>query len=164
MMTPKADIAILPREVSDLYERDFYQWTVTQAQAVRESRWDELDWENLAEEVESVGRNDRRAVRSHLEVLLAHLLKCIVQPERWTESWDNTIQAQRRDIAQLIERSPSLRSLPAASVGDAYAYAIFLAHRDTGIDEDDFPHKPSFTVDEALSPDFFPGPARERDR
>ncbi len=144
------------------YESDFYAWTVAQADAIRAGRWDELDWDNLAEEIESVGRNDRRAVRSHLEVLLAHLLKCIIQPVRWTESWDHTIRAQRQAIDELLAGSPSLRGLPAERFDDAYRHAVLLAHRDTGIDEDKFPAEPPFTLAQALSPDFFPGPAGSR--
>ena len=166
MTSPKLDTATLPErnEASDLYERDFYRWTLVQARALRESRWHELDWENLAEEVESVGRNDRRAVRSHLEILLAHLLKCMVQPSHRTASWDRTIKAQRAGIAALIDRSPSLRSLPADRFDEAYASAVFLAYRDTGISEDQFPPKSPFTLEQALAPDFFPGPMGEGDR
>lgn len=152
------------RPDADLYERDFYRWTVEQAHAVRDGRWDDIDWENLAEEIDSVGRNDKRSVRSHLSVLLAHLLKCVVQPDRWTMSWDYTIRTQRREISLLLDRNPSLRGLPAQNFGKAYADAIFLAHRDTGLGEEPFPESPPFTLEEALSPDFFPGPPRRRSR
>jgi hypothetical protein len=149
---------------SDLYERDFYRWTVEQARAVRNGQWDDLDWDNLAEEIGSVGRNDRRSVKSHLKVLLAHLLKCIVQPERWTESWDHTIRAQRNEIVVLLDHSPSLRGMPGEAFREVYKDAVFLAHGDTGISEDGFPEEPPFTVEDALSADFFPGPARASGR
>lgn len=145
------------RRLSDLYERDFYSWTEEQSRALRESRWDDLDWENLAEEIESVGRNDRRALVSHLEVLLAHLLKCLIQPERRTRSWDQTISAQREDVAELIKRNPSLGRIPAERFAEAYARAIRLAAQDTGLDEQRFPATPPFTLADALSVGFFPG-------
>jgi hypothetical protein len=144
------------------YDGDFYAWTVAQADAIREGRWDDIDWDNVAEEIESVGRNDRRAVESHLEVLFAHLLKCLVQPERWTESWDHTIRVQRKAIIQHLQRNPSLGNLPAERFARAYRHSLFLAHRDTGIGEDKFPAEPSFTLDQTLSPDCFPGPVRSR--
>ncbi len=148
------------RGLSDLYERDFYSWTEEQSRALRESRWDDLDWENLAEEIETVGRNDRRALVSHLEVLLAHLLKCLVQPERRTRSWDRTISAQHDDMAELIERNPSLARTPADRFAEACARAIRLAARDTGLDEERFPATPPFTLADALSTRVFPGRAQ----
>jgi hypothetical protein len=139
-----------------MYDSDLYNWTVSQARAIRDRRWQDVDWENVAEEIESVGRSDRRAVRSHLEVLIAHLLKCIVQPERRTASWDQTIRNQRAAIAKLLERNPSLRGLPAERFEETYGYALALAHRDTGLDESRFPKEAPFSLDEVLSPDFFP--------
>ena len=67
----------LPAAVDDrhgLYERDYYTWAVEQAHALKEHRTEALDWKNLAEEVEGLGRSERRELRSRLKVLLAHLL------------------------------------------------------------------------------------------
>jgi len=144
------------RVAPNLYGRDFFRWTVEQAAALREAAWDDVDWDNLADEVESLGRRDRRALVSHLEIVLAHLLKCIVQPERRTRSWDNTIRAHRDHIAKIVARNPSLRSVPAEEFEEAYRGAIFLAHRDTGLEETVFPVEPPFTLEQALRPDFPP--------
>lgn len=161
--TKSSGVGVLDRlGAASAYDSDLYTWSVNQARAIREGRWDDVDWENVAEEIESVGRSDRRAVRSHLEVLIAHLLKCVVQPERRTPSWDQTIRAQRSAIARLLDRNPSLGGLPAERFGEVYGYAVSLAVRDTGIDEGRFPKEPPFTLEEVMSPDFFPGPARKR--
>ncbi len=66
----------------DLYERDYYSWALEQAQALRARRTEALDWENLAEEVEGLGRGEVRELESRLEVLLVHLLKWRYQPKK----------------------------------------------------------------------------------
>jgi hypothetical protein len=138
------------------YEGDLSRWIAEQVAALRESRWADLDWENLAEEVESVGRNDRRELISRLEVLLAHLLKCMFQPARRTRSWDQSIREQRDEIAKLIARSPSLRPLLRKSFDSAYSHAVSIAERDTGLAETHFPPKAPFTLQRALSPQYWP--------
>src|SRR5271156_666720 len=67
---------------SPLYERDFHKWLVEQAQALREGNLRDLDTENLAEEIEDMGRSENRAMLSQLARLMAHLLKWSVQKER----------------------------------------------------------------------------------
>lgn len=149
------------RRVENLYERDFHEWIVTQVEALRQKRWDDLDWDNLAEEVETVGRNDRRAIESHLAVLLAHLLKCLVQPERRTVSWDRTIATQREEISSLLQRNPSLRPLLRERFSAAYDRAVGIAARDTALDETEFPPASPFTPEEAMSIAFHVKEGRE---
>src|ERR1035438_9493947 len=94
-----------------LYEQDFALWAEETARLLRAGALDDLDIENLAEEIESMGRKDRRELRSRLKVLLSHLLKWRIQPDhRSGGSWRSTIAIQRSDIEQLLEESPSLRS------------------------------------------------------
>ena len=90
------------------YDTDFYRWTQTQAAALRAKDFAALDLGNLAEEIESLGRSDRRAVVSHLERLLLHLLKWREQPQGRGPSWRSTIRHARREIGKLLAESPSL--------------------------------------------------------
>ena len=87
-----------------LYAEDFYLWTQLQAALLRTGKWQELDYENLAEEIESVGRSEKRELGNLLEVLLTHLLKWQYQPEgrREGHSWEDTIWEQRRQLAALL--------------------------------------------------------------
>lgn len=147
----------------DLYETDFYAWTQTQAAALRAGRDRELDIANLVDEAETLGRNRRRAIASHLEVLLAHLLKCIIQPGRRTASWDRTIADARREIEAEIARSPSLADHPREVYEAAYRAGARRAVRETGLDASTFPPQPPFSLDEALDPLFQTSPA-ERSR
>jgi hypothetical protein len=57
------------------YDQDFYAWTMHNAQLLREGRFNEIDRTNIAEELESMGKSQKRALNSRLTVLLAHLLK-----------------------------------------------------------------------------------------
>jgi hypothetical protein len=119
----------MPRNAVD-YEEDFYAWTVEQARLLRSGELSTLDAANLAEEVESIGRSDRRAIESRLTVLLAHLLKWQMQPGSRSTSWSGTIREQRRQIERLLRDSPSLRPGVAAALSGAYNDARRCGGRD----------------------------------
>lgn len=140
----------------DLYTRDFYAWSRQQALALAERQDAALDTVNLLDEIESVGGSQRSAIDSRLEVLIAHLLKFRTQPERITPSWRLTLKEQRRALARLVDRNPSLRRYPAEILGDVYRHAVRSAARETFLDEDRFPETNPFTLDQILDPDFEP--------
>lgn len=97
-----------------LYEQDFFRWTQDQARALREAARSgvnlPLDWENLAEEVESLGRRDRRELRSRIATIVEHLLKLQYSPAVEPRAgWEQTIRRERQEIEWLLDDSPSLR-------------------------------------------------------
>src|SRR6266436_557631 len=104
----------MPGRVARLYEEDFVRWTEEQSSALREAaRFGTnlpLDWENLAEEVESLGRSQRHELRSRIAVILEHLLKLehspATDPRR---GWMETIARERLEIEIQLDDSPSLR-------------------------------------------------------
>src|SRR5712691_611546 len=98
----------MPRN-SVAYDDDFFAWTQEQARLLRAGELTIVDAENLAEEIESVGRSDRREIRNRLIVLLAHLLKWGHQQRRRGVSWSDTIAEQRLQIDSVLVDSPSLR-------------------------------------------------------
>ena len=80
-------------------------WAEEQARYLREGRLSELDIEHLADEIEDVGRSEKRELASRMAVLLAHLLKWRLQPEKRSRSWRTIIADQRRsDRSRVIER------------------------------------------------------------
>src|SRR5690242_15979423 len=101
--------------MSDLYDEDFVIWTERQATLLRRRAAGELvndvelDWGNLAAEIEALGGNTRRELRSRLTRLLHHLLKWHFQPELRCRSWRSTIRTQRQEIEDLLADNPSLR-------------------------------------------------------
>jgi hypothetical protein len=141
---------------SDLYETDFYAWTQQQAELLRERRWADLDLENVAEEIETLGRSDKRQIESRLEILIAHLLKWKYQPGRRSGSWTSTITQQRLRIKGLLKESPSLKRYPGKVFLDQYLGARLEASKDTGMAFDLFPEECPFTIEEILDVDFFP--------
>jgi hypothetical protein len=121
------------------YDTDFYAWTQDTAQAIRERRWSDLDTENLLEEIESMGKSERRGIESRVEILLSHLLRQQYQPEKHTRSWDLTIKEQRMKVSQLFEENPSLRRRAEELIERAYKIARLRASREAHVSEDVFP-------------------------
>lgn len=143
-----------PRAAS--YDSDFKEWTQTQARALRGRRVAELDWENLAEEIESLGRSDQREVKSRLTTLLVQLLKWRYQPEKRSDSWADTIARERLELPFIFEQSPSLASFAEATFPRAYRLARSEAARQTRLAIRHFPLEPPFPLGDALDPDFWP--------
>ncbi len=145
---------------TSLYERDFYAWTVDQAAKLRaratfDNRGD-IDWENAAEEIESVGDSQRSEIESRMNVLLLHLLKWARQPSHRSGSWKATIVEQRSRMRRRLAKSPSLRGYPAEVMAEEYALARTLAMVETGLPDGVFPLVCPFTIDQILDPDFYP--------
>ena len=152
--------APLKKAAPSLYDQDFFAWTLDQAEKLRaraafDHRGD-LDWDNLAEEIESVGRSDRREIRTRMGVLLQNLLKWQVQPARRGDSWRQTIAEQRLHIGEVLADSPSLSGVPAAALDWAYGWAVREAARETGLPLTHFPALCPYTISALLDPEFLP--------
>ncbi len=78
------------------YDSDVAIWADEQASHIRARRFDLLDLEHLADEIQDVGKSERRELESRMAVLLAHWLKWKYQPDRRGSSWDRTIREQRK--------------------------------------------------------------------
>ncbi len=121
------------------YEQDFHAWTQRTAEPLRAGRLDEADIEHVAEEIEDMGRRDVRELNSRMQVLLAHLLKWQVQPDRRSPSWPATITTQRLELEGVLAQSPSLRPQLACGLADNYARAVKRAAAETGLGSERFP-------------------------
>jgi hypothetical protein len=102
--------------VSTTYTTDFNLWVQQTAQLLRERRWQEIDLEHLIEEVEDLGKSERRGISSQLTRLMLHLLKWQYQPQRRSDSWLDSITDARTQIELAIQDSPSLKSYPEGKV------------------------------------------------
>lgn len=140
----------------NVYERDFYAWTQEQANLLREHQFAKLDIDNLIEELESMGRSERRQLTSRLEVLLVHLLKWQYQPERQSRSWELSILEQRRRIAKLLRASPSLHPDLPELLAEAYDDARFSAMRETGLPQSAFPAACPYPLERVLEAEWLP--------
>jgi hypothetical protein len=138
------------------YEEDFVAWTQEQARMLRARAALGLDWDNLAEEIESMGRRDRRDLESRLRRIIHRLLKWQVQPERRGRSWRDTLIEQRRQAEKLLKESPSLRPQLRHLRDEAYPDAVRDAVRDTGLRAQTFPPDCPFTVEQVLDQAYVP--------
>ncbi len=139
------------------YEADFVLWLERQAELLRQGRVHDLDLENLAEEVESIGRSDKREVYNRLTVLLVHLLKYQFQPNKRTRSWRSTIREQRRQIKLVFQDSPSLAKSYAPNAFDTiYRDARQDAGDETKLSVDTLPETTPYTLEQVLDENFFP--------
>ena len=134
---------------SDPYKMDAHAWAFEQARRLRAG--EPIDVENIAEELEGLGRDWESTLESHLTVLLLHMLKRDFQPGRHTRSWDLTIKEQRRQVNRTLTKMPSLRRLLAETIADMYPIAVLQASRETRKLESDFPSKCPYSEDEILT-------------
>jgi predicted RNase H-like nuclease (RuvC/YqgF family) len=133
-----------------LYEKDFFAWTQAQADALRRRSANELDWENLFEEVESMGRQQRRELTRRLAILLGHILKWENQSDQRSRSWANTIRHQQREITDLLEENPSLNAALPQAWQKALELGRDLAAYETGLVSEDIKLDASITFDSAM--------------
>ncbi|MCT7951029.1 DUF29 domain-containing protein [Ancylothrix sp. C2] len=147
---------------SGLYETDFYAWTQEQAQLLRNRQFHAIDLENLIEEVESLGKQERRELENRLSILIGHLLKWEYQPERRSRSWLNTIRVQRFDIGRLLKQNPSLKPYLAEAVEEVYFNkSVALASGETDLPKRTFPAECLYTLAAILDEKFYPGETGE---
>jgi len=111
-----------------LYDRDFAAWAAEQGRAMRAGAHDRVDWENVIEEIETLGRSERASLRSAIVLILEHLLKfdhgLNDDPKA---GWRRTIKVQRIHARKIVKDSPSLKPVAALLIGEEYADSRDLA-------------------------------------
>jgi hypothetical protein len=138
------------------YEDDFFLWTIQQAAVLRAGQLSKLDLVNLAEEIESLGRRDRRELADRIRKLIAELLKWHCDPGARCGYWRAAIRQQRYEIELILRDSPSLRQF----VRDEFP-RIYTEAREDVIDElrllqPDFGPECPFTPEQILADNFLP--------
>lgn len=143
------------------YDQDYFSWTQEQARFLKERRFDMLDLDHLAEEIEDMGRSQRRELSSRLAVIIGHLLKLQLQTNRTLsneKSWRRSVVDQRHALAVHLKENPRLKDPQQLETAMLFAWVdgLRLAMRETGMDPDVFPEACPFTLDQLLDPDFWP--------
>ena len=141
---------------TELYEIDFAEWAIRNAELLRSGRVAEADLGHIAEEIEDMAKRNRRAVQNRLARLIQHLLKWQMQPAKRSPSWRKTVNEQRFRISQLLEENPSFQGSLEDWAGQVYAYAVSQAAIDTGLAEDSFPTSCPYTIQQILDRAFLP--------
>ncbi len=137
-----------------LYNQDYYQWLTQTAKLLKEKQFTQLDLENLIEEIESLGRSEKRAIESNLIIVILHLLKWRYQPEKRSSSWKSSIREHRRRIQRLLTDSPSLKNYLSEIFTTCYLAAKKQASDETGLSLVAFPEECPFSLSESLNEDF----------
>jgi hypothetical protein len=133
------------------YEGDFYSWTQEQGALLRARRFDEVDWENVAEEIESLGRDQFSKLVSFYRLILLHMLKWEHQPNLQSRSWANSIAIHRDHAAEVLDDNPGLKPRVDEALQRAYRGARLDAIQETGLRSSTFPERCPFALDEVLT-------------
>jgi hypothetical protein len=139
-----------------LYDRDFHAWAHEQAALARSRSGNALDWDNVAQELEGLGKHQQSELASRYRVLVMQLLKWLFQPQGRGASWEATIKVQRKSIARHLRKNLSLKATDEEAFRDCYDDARLGASQETGIAFDLFPENPPFTPEQARDPEFWP--------
>ena len=131
-------------------------WTVRNAELLRSGRAGEADLAHIAEEIEDIGKRERRELLARLRTLVAHLLKWKAQPDRRSRSWELTIRVQRRDMAKVLAEMPSRDPFLEENLPEVYDDARVDAMADSHLPESDFPNTCPFPLESILDRDFLP--------
>jgi uncharacterized protein DUF29 len=136
------------------YDHDFYGWSLEQARLVRDAHWDTVDRENLAEEIESLGREQFNKLAGAFRVLLLHFLKWDHQPTMRSRSWILSIEAQRLEVEDVLYDNPGLKPRIGDAIARAYRQVRLEAARETGLDKGSFPEACEYSYDDIVSRTF----------
>ncbi|BAU67220.1 hypothetical protein STA3757_46300 [Stanieria sp. NIES-3757] len=140
---------------NSLYDQDYYLWIEDLLNKIQEKRWDEMDWDNLWEEIDDMGKSQKQRLTSNLRILLMHLLKWEFQPQKRSNSWKYTIIEHRRRILEQLEYSPSLKNYLNSNFEATYQKARKDASLETNLSLNTFPNQCPYTIDVVLDENWF---------
>ena len=143
-------------KINNLYERDYVEWLKATSKHLKNREFESLDIENLIEEIETLGRSEKRAIESRLRILLMHLLKYKYQSTKRTNSWRYTIREKRLCILKSFKDSPSLKNHFQTIFTETYNDARALASDETGLDIATFPQNCPFRIELILDTEWLP--------
>ncbi len=139
-----------------LYETDYLKWIQTTVEKLRVGDYPNIEWENLIEVIEDMGRSERRSLKSNLIIVLTHLLKWQFQPELRSGSWKGSIVEHRRRIREALKDSPSLKPYLEEVCVECYSDAVEQASAETELPGEIFPQLCPYTSAEVLDSSFLP--------
>lgn len=139
-----------------LYNTDYLKWIQTTVEKLRVQDYSSIDWENVIDEIEDMGRSERKSLKSNLIVVLTHLLKWQHQPDFRSGSWKGSIVEHRRRIREALKDSPSLKPYLEEVFAQCYWDAVELASAETELPVETFPQECPYTSAEVLDSSFLP--------
>lgn len=149
-------MTLSPEKVTTLYEIDYLLWIETTLQQLRDRDYNQVDWQNLLEAIEDMGKSERHSIKSNLTVVLMHLLKWEFQPQCRTGSWAGSITQHRTRILYALEDSPSLNNYLPEVLETAYSRARQEASDETQLPLSMFPLDCPYAIEQVLDDEFWP--------
>ncbi len=140
----------------DLHETDFYSWSIEQSALLRERRIDGIDLSNVAEEIETLGRSEARALEAGFRLIGMHLLKAMYQPTHASAGWETTIVRERLRLVRILDDNPRLKPRRAELFEKAYEDARKEAASETRLEASLFPEVAPFTIEQSENEAYLP--------
>lgn len=141
-----------------LYDTDYLQWIKTTVEKLHSRDYVNVDWDNLIEEIEDIGRSEQTSLESNLIVVLLHLLKWQYQPERRSGSWESSMIEHRRRIKKALQESPTLKPYLESIFAQSYIEAVKQAKAETGLPLETFPKECPYQLTAVVDDQFLPLP------
>ncbi|MBV9385893.1 MAG: DUF29 domain-containing protein [Chroococcidiopsidaceae cyanobacterium CP_BM_ER_R8_30] len=132
-------------QTTTLYDQDFYAWTQRQIELLQAQQWEQVDIDNLIEELDSLGKQQRQELRNRLGVLLGHLLKWRYQPEARSKSWRATIREHRQELRRHLQENSSLKPYLSEAIEIGYEKGLNLVDRETPLNPEQLPQSCPFS-------------------
>jgi len=142
--------------INPKYEGDLYGWAIHTAELLRSKKMDEVDFDNVIEEIEALGRSEKSELRSRLSLILSYLLKWKYQPTMRGHSWKYALIEHRMMVEFILEDNLSLKNDLNKILKDAYIIARLKAAGETSLSEEEFPKECPYTFDEIMNNEFYP--------
>jgi hypothetical protein len=153
-------MGIMAGSKSSLYDEDFLRWTEENAALLRSGNVGEADLDHIAEELEDMGKSERREMVSRVRSVLMHLLKLELskgRSPRAVRSWEATLRTQRIELAALLKDNPSLDPKVGDAITDVYSDAVELAAGEAWLPVGAFPVVSPYNAEQVTSREFLPG-------
>lgn len=138
------------------HDEDVYGWAIHTAQLLRNKKMNEVDFDNIIEEMEALGRSEKHELINRLSLVISHLLKWQYQPTMRGHSWIYSIKEQRKQAKIHLKDNPSLKSKLNEVLIDAYDVAMSKAAKETTLDEKVFPQECPYIFEEIMNDEFYP--------
>jgi hypothetical protein len=150
----------------NLYEQDYKLWLQENIKAIKENRFNDLDYINLLQELEDMGKADKNALVSNIKILIAHLPKLQIQhdaPEQMKKSWYASVDEHRERIEDSLANIPSLKNYLSEAIATSYSGARKLAIKEgqrasfevRKPSENEYPQTCPFSLEQLLDEDFY---------
>ena len=139
--------------LKQLHESDFNLWVERTKEAIQNRDFENMDWDNLLDEIDDLGKSEKRSLDSYMQRLIEHILKLKywdVEKERCSQGWMREVTNFRNRIKRILKKNPSLHNYLKAEYSDIYQDAIATMSFDF-----DIPKASFVAVEQIMDKDYY---------